>query len=110
MDAATGVLLVVCPAWVISVLGIGGVAPESLVFLKWIGVFVGAVGFSYGWALRGEGVMVWRFTALVRGMVAVFVTASIVDGSLAPAWAGVAVTDAVVAVVQVLGLRKGWWR
>ncbi|GAA5484261.1 hypothetical protein [Haloferula sargassicola] len=110
MDATTGLLLVFCPAWVLAALKIEGVSPESLVFLRWIGVFVGSVGLSYGWALRGAGETVWKFTALVRTLVAAFVTVSIVDGSLVPAWAGVAATDAVVAVVQMVGLRKRWWR
>lgn len=110
MDASTGVLLVACPEWVLATLGINGVGAESIVFLRWIGVFVGSVGLSYGLVLRGEGETVWKVTALVRVLVAVFVTASIVAGSLVPAWAGVAVTDAVVAVVQIVGLRKRWWR
>lgn len=110
MDASTGVLLVACPAWVLAVLGIAPLEAESLVFLRWVGVFVGAVGLSYGLALRGGGPVVWTFTAGVRGLVAVFVTANIATGSLEPAWAGVAATDAVVAVVQVIGLAKRWWR
>jgi hypothetical protein len=107
MDASTGVLLVFCPGWVLAVLGIAPMAGESLVFLQWIGVFVGAVGLSYALALKGEreGETVWAFTALVRAMVAVFVTANIAGGALEPAWAGVAATDAVVAVVQGIGLR-----
>lgn len=112
MDAVTGLLLITVPEWVLSVLGIGGVDPCSLVFLRWIGVFVGSVGLSYAFALRGsrEAETVWGFTAGVRALVAVFVTVSIVRGALAPAWAGVAVTDAVVAVVQAVGLVKRWWR
>ena len=112
MDASTGLLLVTCPGWVLATLGIAPLPAESGVLLRWIGVFVGAVGLSYGLALKGEreGEAVWAFTALVRGMVAAFVTVNIVGGTLEPAWAGVAVTDAVVAVVQVTGLRKRWWR
>ncbi|MCU0797658.1 MAG: hypothetical protein MUF31_17185 [Akkermansiaceae bacterium] len=109
MDALTGLMLIVCPAWVLSQLGLAEMAGESMLFLRWIGVFVASVGMSYAWAFRGDGSAVWRFTSLVRVMVAVFVTANIVAGSLAPAWAGVAVTDAVVAAVQIYGLVRRWW-
>lgn len=111
MDALTGLLLVVFPAWVLQCLRIAPPAPDALVFLSWIGVFVGGVGLSYLLALgdRRSGKTVWMFTALVRTLVAVFVIAQIDIGSLAPAWLMVALTDAVVAVVQMAVVRAGWW-
>ncbi|BCX47060.1 hypothetical protein HAHE_09680 [Haloferula helveola] len=112
MDAATGILLILWPEWVLGMLGVEGVGVESMVFLRWIGVFVGSVGLSYGLALREQrqGKTVWQFTGLVRAGVAVFVTTSILRGSLDRAWIGVAATDALVAAVQAWGLRKEWWR
>ncbi len=111
MDASTGLLLVAAPGWVLATLGIDGVPEASLIFLRWIGVFVGSVGLSYALVRRGdrEGETVWRITALVRTLVAVFVTASIAAGALVPSWVGVAATDALVAGVQFVGLRRGWW-
>lgn len=109
MDATTGILLVCCPAWVLGAIGVDSMGEESMVFLRWIGVFVGAVGMSYAFAFRGDGPAVWRFTALVRMLVAAFVTTNLFSGSLPPAWAGVAVTDAVVAGVQIVGLARRWW-
>lgn len=113
MDAATGLLLIVAPGMVLRLLSIPPPLPESLVFLSWIGVFVMAVGLSYGWALSGSraaGETVWRSTALVRMLVAVFLAMQITRGSLHPMWAIVAASDAAVAIVQIIILRRGWWR
>lgn len=112
MDAITGLLLIVAPGLVLGVLGIAKPSPDALVFLSWMGVFICGVGLSYGLALgrRSRGETVWVFTALIRAMVAVFLTVKIMQGSLAPAWAVVGVSDALVAVVQITILRAGWWK
>lgn len=112
MDAVTGMLLVVSPETVLKLLGIAPPSPESLVFLSWIGVFVMAVGLSYGLALgrRGRGEAVWMFTAMVRILVAAFLTFRILDGSLPKAWFIVAFADAAVALAQGFVLRAGWWK
>jgi hypothetical protein len=112
MDAVTGLLLVVSPATVLKLLDITPPSAESLVFLSWIGVFVMGVGLSYGLALgrRGRGEAVWMFTAMVRILVATFLTFRILDGSLPKAWFVVAFADASVALVQGFALRAGWWK
>ncbi|MEY3898051.1 MAG: hypothetical protein RLZZ214_3572 [Verrucomicrobiota bacterium] len=112
MDAVTGLLLIFVPALVLGMLRIERPSPEALVFLSWIGVFVCGVGLSYGLALgkRSHGEAVWIFTALIRSLVAVFLVVRIVHGSLSPAWTAVAVSDALVAIVQIVVLRAGWWR
>ena len=112
MDAVTGLLLIILPETVLRLLGITAPVAEALVFVSWIGVFVMAVGLSYGLALgrRGRGEAVWMFTALVRTMVAVFLVSRILDGSLAKEWIIVALADAAVAVAQGFILRAGWWR
>jgi hypothetical protein len=111
MDALTGLLLVVAPALVLGLLGIAVPAAEALVFLSWMGVFVAGVGLSYGLVLgdRQRGPTVWRFTALVRILVGVFVLWRIGDGSLVPLWSVVALTDLGVAGAQLAMLRAGWW-
>jgi Na+-driven multidrug efflux pump len=43
-------------------------------------------------------------------LVAVFLVVSISRGVLEGVWAVVALSDGVVAVVQIVILRKGWWR
>lgn len=112
MDASTGLLLLAFPERVLAMLGIDAAGLGPTILLRWIGVFVAAVGLSYGLALKGdrEGETVWCFTTGVRALVAAFVTSSILLGALEPAWWGVAATDAVVAVVQGAGLWRRWWR
>lgn len=112
MDAVTGLLLIFVPTLVLGLLGIAPPSPDALVYLSWMGVFVCGVGLSYGLALgrRTRGETVWIFTALIRALVAVFLIVRIVHGSLAPAWAAVAVSDALVAIVQIVVLRAGWWK
>jgi len=112
MDTLTGLWLVLCPAGVLRVLHIRPPSPDALVFLSWIGVFVMAVGLSYGFALgkRGQGEAVWMFTSMARILVAVFLTTSILDESMANAWALVAAADMAVALVQISVMRAGWWQ
>jgi hypothetical protein len=112
MDAVTGLLLIVAPLLVLRLLGIAPLANESLVFLSWVGVFVMAVGLSYGLALTGRarGEVVWMFTGLVRAMVAAYLTIKVLCGALEPAWLLVAAGDGIVAVAQGAILRAGWWK
>jgi hypothetical protein len=113
MDALAGLLLIFAPGQVLRALQIEAPSADTMVFLSWIGVFVMAVGLSYGLALgrhRGAGEAVWMFTSLVRILVAVFLTIEITQANMAPAWAVVAFADGLVALVQMVILRKGWWR
>lgn len=112
MDAMTGLLLIFAPRLVLRLLGIEPLADESLIFLSWVGVFVLAVGLSYGLALtsRARGEVVWMFTGLVRTLVAIFLIVQVVTGALEPAWLLVAAGDGVVAVGQGAILLAGWWR
>ena len=112
MDAVTGLLLIFVPGLVLGMLGIAPPSPDALVFLSWIGVFVCGVGLSYGLALgrRSRGETVWVFTALIRSLVAIFLTVRIINGTLSPVWAVVGISDAFVAVVQIVILRAGWWK
>jgi hypothetical protein len=113
MDALTGLLLIFVPAQVLSLLKIEVPSPDAMIFLSWIGVFVMAVGLSYGLALgrhRGSGEAVWLFTSLARTLVAVFLVIQITQKNMAPAWLLVAMPDGLVALVQMAILRKSWWR
>lgn len=112
MDAVTGLLLIFAPALVLGLLGIAPPSADALVFLSWMGVFVCGVGLSYGLALgsRPRGEAVWMFTAMIRLLVALFVALRVFNGSLAPAWALVGISDAAVALVQIAVLRAGWWK
>ena len=112
MDAITGLLLIAAPAQVLGLLQIAEPSPDAMQFLSWIGTFVLGVGLSYALALgkRSRGETVWLFTSLVRALVALFLTVKILQESMPMAWAGVAVTDGFVAIVQLTILRAQWWR
>lgn len=112
MDTLTGLLLIAAPALVLRLLGIAPPSADAFVFLSWIGVFVAATGLSYGMALgrRSRGETVWVFTAMVRTLVAVFLTVKILRGFLPEVWGIVAISDGMVAVVQIAILRLGWWK
>lgn len=112
MDAVTGLLLIFAPRLVLRLLGIETLAGEALLFLSWVGVFVLAVGLSYGIALTGRahGEAVWMFTSLVRTLVAIFLMVQVVSGAMEPAWLLVAAGDGVVALAQGVILLAGWWK
>lgn len=112
MDAITGLLLVVSPTLLLRWLQVPPFDLTALVFLSWMGVFIGSVGLSYGLVLRGnrEGEAVWIFTATIRTLVAIFVIVKITVGELPMPWALVAATDGMVAIGQFVLLRAGWWK
>jgi hypothetical protein len=112
MDAVTGLLLIVAPLMVLRLLGIATLAADALIFLNWVGVFVMAVGLSYGLALTGRarGETVWMFTGMVRLLVAAFLTVRVISGAMEPAWLLVAVSDGLVAAGQGAILLAGWWK
>lgn len=106
MDLCTGLLLIFVPGLVFSIFGmrLDEVATE---YVNWIGAFVFAVGLSYAFALSRESLpMVWKITALVRSVIAVFLICKVVAGSMPANWLGVALCDGFVALVQFVSL----WR
>ncbi|RYD45570.1 MAG: hypothetical protein EOP85_08915 [Verrucomicrobiaceae bacterium] len=112
MDAVTGLLLVFSPALVLKLLGMAPPSADALVFLSWMGVFIAGVGLSYAMAFgrRSRGETVWAFTAMIRILVAVFLTVKILGGTMAANWALVGGCDGIVGVLQVVLLRLGWWK
>ena len=115
-DAATGAILVANPALVVRLLHLTP-APTEPVYLRFVGVLVGAVGLAYFYPrLRsGDGawsrlVAVLEMTAGFRLAVAAFVTTTVVTGALGRAWLTVAATDFGVAVLQLALLRSRWGR
>jgi hypothetical protein len=113
MDALTGLGLMFVPVWVLACLRIEAPSAEAIVFLRWIGAFVCAVGLSYGLALfgrKGWGEASWIMTSLARLMVALFLTVQMLRGELEPAWSVVALSDAAVAFVQLTVLWRGGWK
>ena len=116
-DGGTGLLLVFAPALTLRLMRL--FAPQdALVYLSYVGVFVLSTGLAclYGAWLARDPIdsarleTVWLLTAVTRVLVGIFVVAQIVNGSLAPGWIAVAITDALFALVQFTGLAKGWLR
>jgi hypothetical protein len=115
-DTTTGLLLIVAPATTLHLMSLHALS-DSLPFLSYIGVFVLSVGiaFLYGaWLLTTRPVLiqkletVWLLTAITRGLVAAFVVSHVFSGSLEPGWITVALTDGAFALLQTIGLARGW--
>ena len=115
-DTSTGAMLIVAPELTLRLMRLHA-APEALPYLSFVGTFVLSVGLSclYGGYLAYCGAcaekqlsVVWLLTAITRSSVAIFVVTKILSGSLEAGWLTVAVFDAAFALVQVIGLRKGW--
>jgi hypothetical protein len=113
MDFATGLGLVCVPTWLLPLMRVAVPQGDGLVFLRWVGAFVGAVGASYLWAwLRGGAGRlrtVLEVTILFRLAAGGFSAVAIARGWLPLAWVSVPVTDLTLVVVQGWLLRRGGW-
>src|SRR5579862_2556554 len=115
-DTSTGVLLVGFPDYTLSTLiGLTIVPPRP--FIRFIGVFVLAVGITYFWSLvryplNDDGSIVWmtqwKITALIRALVALFVLWQVTAHTIDFRWIAVALTDGFFAAMQMIGLEQGW--
>ena len=116
-DAGTGIMLLLAPEFTLRMMGVQAPA-DAIVYISYIGAFVFSVGLAclYGVRLltrRCEPVRletVWLITAIARAMVAAYVASSVATLRLEPGWIGVALFDGACAVVQGVGVRKGWLR
>ena len=114
-DFSTGISLIMAPSLTMRLMRLHLLA-DATPFLSLIGAFVLSVGLCclYGaWIVHCEGCTnrletVWLLTAIIRGSVAIFITAAIINGSLEPGWLAVAIFDGSFALIQATGLRKGW--
>lgn len=113
MDTATGMLLVLSPQATLRLMAID-VVYTDWVFIRFVGAFVLAVGSTYLLGLlsviRGnnwqELRQVWKMTAWIRAIICLFTTGSIAAGWLDPSWAGVPLTDGMVAAAQIYWLSR----
>ncbi len=116
-DTVTGILLCVAPALTLRMMGVH--APvDGLPYVGYIGAFVLSIGLA---CLYGARIVrlpsctdrletVWLLTALSRGAVALYLLPEISIGSLERAWMGVVLFDGTCALIQAVGLRRGWLR
>jgi len=113
MDTATGLGLVFAPVLTLGAMRVEAPAAESLVFLRWVGAFVGAVGASYLVALARGGAArlrdVFATTLLFRAAAGGYCACAVAAGWLEPRWATVALTDGALVVAQLWLLRRGDW-
>ena len=116
MDATTGALLMVIPATTVSLFG-AALPQGDDIAIRFVGAFVCSVGLVYLWAAcRACGDVrlsrireVWGATAIIRTVIAVFVTIAVVFRRLELPWITIALTDAGVAALQIWWL-KNWKR
>jgi hypothetical protein len=117
MDTSSGLMLIATPAMALRLMKLHAAA-DTLVFISYIGVFVLSVGLGclYGGLLAVKGAsadkleVVWLLTAITRGLVAVFVVVKVASGAVEPGWSPVAFTDGAFALIQFIGLARGWLR
>lgn len=110
MDASTGAGLLVLPAWTLQRMGVTPPGAEALGFVRFVGVFVGAVGMSYliAWWRGGDRPlrMVFDFTRVFRLGAGGFTAVMVVTADWSPAWLAVTVADLALAVGQTLVLAR----
>lgn len=113
MDAATGLGLVFAPRLTLGAMLLAPPGSEALVFLRWVGAFVAAVGFSYLVALARGGAgrlrEIFATTLLFRAAAGGYCAAAVIAGALDLGWITVAVTDGALVVVQIWLMRRGGW-
>ncbi len=116
MDAITGPWLVLAPNAALAAMGVAPEFEEDLLFVSFVGAFVGAVGWSYLWALRrwlkhGDTAFlrsVWRVTILFRLAAGTFCAVHIARDNLEAGWLSVPLADFALAAIQIALLRAGW--
>ncbi|MFH1496258.1 MAG: hypothetical protein ABII82_00395 [Verrucomicrobiota bacterium] len=115
MDFGTGAALVAVPVLALRLMGLEVPGAEALVFLRWVGAFVGAVGASYlvaAWHGSEERLRaVFTLTMIFRLAAGGYSAVAILSGWLGWGWGWVSVpvTDLTLVAVQWWVLRKGEW-
>lgn len=113
-DALTGLLLLAAPRLVLRLLGIAAPGGD-LIFLRFVGVFVGSVGcvYLYPWLSQERGSRVattLEITAGIRLAVALFLGFAVMWSRLDLPWATVGAYDALVAIAQMGLMAQGYFR
>jgi hypothetical protein len=86
---------------------------EALAYVRFTGVFVGAVGACYLWALAAGGTAlrtVFQVTLIFRGGAGTFTGVGVAAGMFHPMWLAVTFTDLGLVAAQSWLLRKGFGR
>ncbi len=110
MDLGTGLGLVAVPVWTLQRMGVPVPNVEALLFVRFVGAFVGAVGAVYLWAVRKSSDrlrIVFGATILLRLSAGAFVAGAVWLQAMPAAWLAVTATDWTVAGVQAWLLARG---
>ncbi|HTJ78679.1 MAG TPA: hypothetical protein VL357_06750 [Rariglobus sp.] len=112
LDFCTGVGLAVVPAQVLPLMGVTVPGAEALIWLRWVGAFVWAVGVSYLLALVLGGDARLRtlleLTLPFRFSAGLFSAVAVAGGWLPFVWVSVPATDFALVVAQLWLLLR--WR
>ena len=110
MDFTTGLGLVFFPGKLLPLMRVATPTTDALVFLRFVGAFVAAVGATYLWALLRNNHAylraVFELTIPFRLAAGAYSATAILLGWLAPAWAIVPVTDFALVAAQLWLLRQ----
>lgn len=110
LDFCTGLGLAFAPAEALPLMGLAVPGAEALIWLRWVGAFVWAVGASYLLALLLGGETRLRacleLTLPFRLAAGVFGAVAVARGWLSPLWAGVPATDFALVAAQLWLLRR----
>lgn len=113
MDLLTGLGLVFVPGWVLPLMGVGMPEGDGVIFLRWVGAFVAAVGASYLLAVDRGGAdrlrAVVEFTIPFRLAAGCFCAVAVGLGWLPTAWVSVPAADLSMVAAQVWLLCRGGW-
>ena len=115
LDFGVGLGLVFLPVKVLPLMGTPTPSDEALVYLRFVGAFVAAVGASYLWALRrrldsGDATLLrstLEITIIFRLAAGSFSAWALLQGWLVSAWASVPATDFALAIAQGWLLSRG---
>ena len=114
-DTSTGILLLAAPAFTLHLMRLQAPA-DALPYLSYIGAFVLSTGLAclYGALLTtrhrstAKLEVVWLLTAITRATVALFVITKVATDALPAGWITVALSDGAFALLQFIGLTRGW--
>ena len=112
MDFFTGLGLVTMPELTLRCMLVPIPGAEALLFVRFVGAFVTAVGAVYLWGALGPSSRlksVIACTLAFRGSAGGFCSVAVAVGSLPPGWLAVAVVDLSLLVLQIWILRKESW-
>ena len=113
MDFGTGLGMVFAPALTLGLMQVTVPGAEAWFSDRFVGVFVGAVGFTYLWSV-GTGRAadlraVFGFTVPFRLVAGLFCAVGVGWEALSPMWLSVTVADWGLVGLQLWLLRCGAW-